>query len=140
MNITHPIASLIPVEMVPWITPILILFTILLGIVFFRPILQLLGVVIIPENKIGLVTKKFAFLGAHTQLPSGSFIALRGEAALQAQTLAPGLYLWKWIWQYEITLQPLMVVPEGSIGHPPFSPPSGPTQWLFRSLPQKANS
>ncbi|MEI6176072.1 MAG: SPFH domain-containing protein, partial [Verrucomicrobiota bacterium] len=116
MNITHHIASLIPAELAPWITPFLLLALILLGIVFFRPILQLLGVVIIPENKIGLVTKKFALLGAHTQLPSGSFIALRGEAGFQAQTLAPGLYLWKWIWQYEITLQPLMVVPEGSIG------------------------
>jgi uncharacterized membrane protein YqiK len=85
-------------------------------ILFFRPILQLLGVVIVPEDKIGLVTKKFALFGQHTELPSGRIIALNGEAGFQAQTLAPGLYFWKWIWQFEITLQPLTVIPDGEIG------------------------
>ena len=40
----------------PWLWLVLAL---VLFMVFFRPILQLLGVVIIPENNIGLVTKKF---------------------------------------------------------------------------------
>lgn len=85
-------------------------------VVFFRPVLQLLGVVIIPENRIGLVTKKFVLFGQHKELPSGRIIALNGEAGFQSQTLAPGLYFWKWIWQYEITLQPLTVIPDGLIG------------------------
>ena len=84
--------------------------------VFFRPILQLLGVVIIPEDRIGLVTKKFVLMGQHRELPTGRIIALNGEAGFQSQTLAPGLYFWKWIWQYEVTLQPLMVIPDGLIG------------------------
>ncbi len=116
MQSIQQIASIIPSNFSPLITPVLIVSVILLAVVFFRPILQLLGVVIVPENKIGLVTKKFALFGINTQLPSGSFIALKGEAGFQAQTLAPGLYFWKWIWQYEITLQPLLIVPEGSIG------------------------
>lgn len=87
-----------------------------IAIIFFRPLLQLAGVVIIPEDKIGLVTKKFVLLGKHKELPSGRIIALNGEAGFQAQTLAPGLYFWKWIWQYEVTLQPLTVIPDGSIG------------------------
>src|SRR6478752_7040296 len=85
-------------------------------IVFYRKVLQVIGVVIVPENRIGLVTKKFVVGGTHKQLPSGRIIARNGEAGFQSQTLAPGLYFWKWIWQYEITLQPLAVIPDGLIG------------------------
>ena len=85
-------------------------------IIFFKTFLQLMGVVIIPEDRIGLVTKKFVLFGEHKELPSGRIIALNGEAGFQSQTLAPGLYFWKWIWQYEITLQPLAVIPDGMIG------------------------
>jgi uncharacterized membrane protein YqiK len=84
--------------------------------VFFRPLLQLLGVVIVPEDRIGLVTKKFVLFGKDKELPSGRIIALNGEAGFQSQTLAPGLYFWKWIWQYEITLEPLTVIQDGMIG------------------------
>lgn len=110
------LAGVIPQYMAPYFPYLAAIAFLVLAVVFFRPILQLLGVVIIPEDRIGLVTKKFALLGEHKELPSGRIIALQGEAGYQAQTLAPGLYFWKWIWQYEITLQPLIVVPEGSIG------------------------
>lgn len=83
---------------------------------FFRPIVQLLGVVIIPEDRIGLVTKKFVLFGPNKEIPAGRIIATRGEAGFQAQTLAPGIYFWKWIWQYEVRLQPFVVVPDGAIG------------------------
>jgi uncharacterized membrane protein YqiK len=94
-----------------WLLAVLVVF-----VVFFRTVLQLMGVVIIPEDRIGLVTKKFVLFGEHKELPSGRIIALNGEAGFQSQTLAPGLYFWKWIWQYEITLQPLTVIPDGMIG------------------------
>lgn len=110
------LASSFPDVLTPWIPVIAVIVALGLCILFFRPILQLLGVVIIPEDKIGLVTKKFALFGEHRELPSGRIIAIHGEAGFQAQTLAPGLYFWKWIWQYEISLQPLTVIPEGSIG------------------------
>ncbi len=93
-----------------------VLLALVLFIVFFRTVLQLMGVVIVPEDRIGLVTKKFVLFGDHKELPSGRIIALNGEAGFQSQTLAPGLYFWKWIWQYEITLQPLAVIPDGLIG------------------------
>jgi uncharacterized membrane protein YqiK len=85
-------------------------------IIFFRKVLQVVGVVMIPEDRIGLVTKKFVLFGEHKELPSGRIIALNGEAGFQSQTLAPGVYFWKWIWQYEIILQPLTVIPDGLIG------------------------
>ena len=93
-----------------------VLLALVLLVVFFRTVLQLMGVVIVPEDRIGLVTKKFVLFGEHKELPSGRIIALNGEAGFQSQTLAPGLYFWKWIWQYEITLQPLAVIPDGLIG------------------------
>ncbi len=85
-------------------------------LIFHRFFFRIFGVIIVPEDRIGLVTKKFVLFGEHKSLPDGRIIAVNGEAGFQAQTLAPGLHLWKWIWQYEITLQPLTVVPPGKLG------------------------
>ncbi len=85
-------------------------------LVFYKVIFRLLGIIFIPEDKIGLVTKKFVLFGEKKELPDGRIIAVDGEAGFQAQTLAPGIYFWKWIWQYEITLQPLTIIPQGKIG------------------------
>lgn len=88
----------------------------ILLLVFYKLIFRLLGIVIIPEDKIGLVTKKFVLFGTHRELPAGRIIAVDGEAGFQAQPLAPGIYFWKWIWQYEIKKQSFTVIPEGKIG------------------------
>ncbi len=88
----------------------------LLAVLFHRKLFQLLGIVIIPEDKIGLVTKKFVLFGTNRELPDGRIIATKGEAGYQAQPLPPGLHFGKWIWQYEIKLQPLTVIPNGQIG------------------------
>jgi uncharacterized membrane protein YqiK len=85
-------------------------------LLFYKVLFRLFGIIIVPEDKIGLVTKKFVLFGANKELPAGRIIAVNGEAGFQAQTLAPGIYFWKWIWQYEIKLQPLTVIPEGKIG------------------------
>ncbi len=74
-----------------------------------------LRLVIVPEDRIGLVTKKFVLFGKQ-ELPEGRIIATNGEAGYQAQTLAPGVYFWKWIWQYAITFQPFVIIPTGKIG------------------------
>jgi uncharacterized membrane protein YqiK len=72
--------------------------------------------VIVPEDKIGLVTKKFVLIGAHKELPDGRILATLGEAGIQADTLAPGLYWGMWPWQYSVTMDPFTIVPEGKIG------------------------
>ncbi len=87
-----------------------------LMLVFYKVWFRLLGIVFVPEDKIGLVTKKFVLFGEKKELPDGRIIAVDGEAGFQAQTLAPGIYFWKWIWQYEITLQALTIIPQGKIG------------------------
>jgi uncharacterized membrane protein YqiK len=73
------------------------------------------GMVIIPEDKVGLVTKKFVLFGANKSLPDGKIIALNGEPGYQADTLAPGLYWGFWVWQYSIKQEELLVVPKGKI-------------------------
>jgi uncharacterized membrane protein YqiK len=89
----------------------------LLAIVFYKFTLRFFfGMVIIPENKIGLVTKKFVLFGANKQLPDGKIIALNGEPGYQADTLAPGLYWGFWVWQFSIDQADLTVIPKGKIG------------------------
>jgi uncharacterized membrane protein YqiK len=88
---------------------------VLLCVILYKLIFRLLGIIIIPEDKIGLVTKKFVLIGKR-ELPPGRIIATEGEAGFQAQPLAPGIYFWYWVWQYEIKLQSFTVIPEGKIG------------------------
>ena len=93
------------------------IFVVVLCLVLYKFILRFLfGMVIVPEDKIGLVTKKFVLFGDNKELPDGRIIATQGEAGFQAKTLAPGLYFWKWVWQFEITMESFTIIPEGKIG------------------------
>jgi len=90
---------------------------ILVSLLGYKFILRFLfGMVIVPENRIGLVTKKFVLFGANRSLPDGRIIATKGEAGFQGKTLAPGLYWGMWPWQYGVNMQPFLVIPEGNIG------------------------
>jgi uncharacterized membrane protein YqiK len=90
---------------------------ILFSLVLYKFILRFLfGMVIVPENRLGLVTKKFVLFGANRSLPDGRIIATKGEAGFQGKTLAPGLYWGMWPWQYGVSMQPFLVIPEGNIG------------------------
>ena len=92
-------------------------FVILISIILYKYILRFLfGMVIVPQDRIGLVTKKFVLFGENRELPDGRIIATKGEAGFQAQTLAPGLYFGKWFWQYSIQMESFTVIPEGKIG------------------------
>ncbi len=95
------------------IIPIVVL---LLIAIFYRAVFRLFGIIIVPEDKIGLVTKKFVLFGEHKQLSEGRIIATNGEAGFQAKTLTPGIYFWMWFWQYEIVLQDLTIIPTGRLG------------------------
>ena len=89
----------------------------ILCILFYKTILRIIfGMVIIPEDKIGLVTKKFVLFGPDKELPDGRIIATKGEAGYQAKALAPGLYWFMFPWQYGITMEDFTVIPEGKIG------------------------
>ena len=47
-------------------------------------VLRVFGVVIIPEDSIGIVNKKFVVVGKNRTMPEGAILALQGEAGLQA--------------------------------------------------------
>ncbi|AIG29603.1 flotillin family protein [Flavobacterium psychrophilum] len=90
---------------------------IVLSVLFYKFVLRVFfGMVIVPEDKIGLVTKKFVLFGADKSLPDSRIIATKGEAGFQAQTLAPGLYWGMWIWQYSVDMTSFTIIPEGKIG------------------------
>lgn len=87
-----------------------------LAVVFYKLIFRLFGIVIVPEDKIGLITKKFVLFGANKGLSGDRIIATNGEAGLQANILPPGIHFWFWPWQYQIDMQEFTIVPQGHIG------------------------
>jgi uncharacterized membrane protein YqiK len=93
-----------------WLVPVVVL---ILG---YKLVLRIFGVVIIPQDSIGIVNKKFVVVGRNRSLPDGSIIALSGEAGYQADTLAPGVHFWLWPWQYEVIRQKFVTVRQGMIG------------------------
>lgn len=88
----------------------------LLLIKCYPVILWLFGVIIIPDDSIGVLTKKFVLFGSHRTLPDGRIIAVDGEAGFQANSLPPGLHMALWPWQYRVDLVKFLVVPPGKIG------------------------
>lgn len=89
----------------------------LICIILYKYILRFFfGMVIVPEDRIGLITKKFVLFGADKELPDGRIIAIKGEAGFQGKTLAPGLYFGMWFWQYSVTMEHFTIIPEGQIG------------------------
>ncbi|MBI1841801.1 MAG: hypothetical protein HYR88_13260 [Verrucomicrobia bacterium] len=97
----------------PWLVLAAAILTVVVGYRFF---IRILGMVIVPNNAVGIVTKKFGLGGRSANLPDGKIIALEGEAGIQADTLAPGLHFWLWPWQYTVSLVPFFTVQEGMIG------------------------
>jgi uncharacterized membrane protein YqiK len=89
---------------------------VVLLIVFYKYVMLLCGVIIVPDDSVGIVTKKFVLFGAHRSLPDGRIIALNGEAGFQADTLAPGLHMALWPWQFRVDLVKFLTVPQGKIG------------------------
>ena len=78
--------------------------------------LRLFGVILVPDDSIAVVNKKFVLLGGNRTLPEGAIVALKGEAGLQADTLPPGVHYGYWPWQYEINVVQFTTVPGGQIG------------------------
>jgi uncharacterized membrane protein YqiK len=88
----------------------------LVAVIFWKTVLWLFGVIIVPDDSIGTVTKKFVIFGTNSKLPNGQIIALEGEAGFQADSLSPGLHMGLWPWQYAIELVPFQVIPQGKVG------------------------
>jgi uncharacterized membrane protein YqiK len=72
----------------------------------YRWVLALCGVIIVPDDSVGVMTKKFVLFGRNRRLPAGRIVALNGEAGYQADTLPPGLHLGLWPWPSPIASLP----------------------------------
>ena len=86
---------------------------VLLALLLHRLVLRLFGMIVVPEDSVGIVTKTFVLFGEHKSLPDGSVVALNGEAGVQADTLATVTYhcvLWGerpvWVSSAEAELKP----------------------------------
>ena len=77
-------------------------------------VLWLAGFVQIHEDQVGLVIKRFSLAGK--QLPDGRIVALHGEPGYQAQTLAPGVHVFFWPWQYRVEKRHMTVIEPGTVG------------------------
>jgi uncharacterized membrane protein YqiK len=97
-------------------TRLIITIGIILLALAYRRILWLCGVIMVPNDSVGVVTKKFALFGTHRDLPDGSIIALHGEAGYQANTLAPGVHFGLWPLQYTVELVKFLTIPPGKVG------------------------
>lgn len=96
-----------------WLVPVIVgIFAVILFHKFF---LALFGIILISQDSIGVVTKKFRIFGK-TSLPDGTLIALNGEAGIQADTLPPGLHLGYWPWQFSVQSVLFTEIPEGQVG------------------------
>mgnify|MGYP006269180031 CR=1 FL=1 len=82
----------------------------------YKLVFRLFGVVIIAQDSVGIINKKFVLVGRNRTLPDGAIIALNGEAGIQADTLAPGIHFGYWPWQYQIDIQKFITIAEGYIG------------------------
>ena len=84
------------------------------GVLFFASLWLaplLLGLVVIREDQVGILIKRFA----RRQLAAGQLIALNGEAGYQADTLSPGVHFGYWFWQFRIIKAPVVAVTPGEI-------------------------
>ncbi len=88
----------------------------LAALLFWRKLLWLFGVIIVPDDSLGTLTKKFVLFSARRNMPDGQIIALEGESGFQADTLPPGLHLGLWPWQYDVDLVKFLTVPQGKVG------------------------
>jgi uncharacterized membrane protein YqiK len=85
-------------------------------LLFYKLVARLFGIVIVPEDSVGIVNKKYVLVGQNRTLPAGAIIALHREAGLQADALAPGLHFGLWPWQYVVTLQKFINIAQDSVG------------------------
>lgn len=93
-----------------WVLPVIA------ALLMYKFVLRVFfGMIIVPDDRIGLVVKKFTLMG-DTRLPDGRIIATKGEAGMQARPLAPGLYWRMWPWQYSIDMAPFTIIEQGSLG------------------------
>ncbi|MEZ0536408.1 SPFH domain-containing protein [Caldicellulosiruptoraceae bacterium PP1] len=113
-----------------------ILILLVLFILAFYLLIKLIGFRIIPNDKVGIVEKKWSFKGSLNE----QIIALHGEAGFQPNVLRGGIHFLTPI-MYKVHIVPLVTIPQGQIGYV-FSRDGKPleaTQTLGKIIPECNN-
>src|SRR5512135_2084569 len=84
---------------------------VIIGVIIVLVLFILSGIRYIPNNRIGIVEKKFG-----NRSVKGGFIALKGEAGYQPDVLRGGLHYLMPV-QYRVHIAPLVTIPQGKIGY-----------------------
>jgi uncharacterized membrane protein YqiK len=74
------------------------------------------GIVVIGNNEVGIVIKKFNLNPFSPKLPAGQLIALKGEAGPQAKILTPGLHWGYFSRMYIIRKEAIITISSEEIG------------------------
>lgn len=108
---------------------------VLVGVGFgiFLVLLLLSGVRYIPNDRVGIIEKRWSLGGS---IKSG-FIALNGEAGFEPEILRGGLH-YRTPFQYRVHTMPLVTIPQGRIGYlfARDGKPLAPTQTLAANPPE----
>src|SRR3954469_19713405 len=106
----------------------------LLAVVGVLAFIELCGLRIIPNDKVGVVENLWSPKGS---ISEGRIIALSGEAGYQVDLLRGGVHFGLWRWKYRIHKVGLVTVPQGQLAapHPRAGEPLPPSQTLARVVP-----
>jgi hypothetical protein len=61
-----------------------IVLAVIILLVCYRWVLALCGVILVPDDSVGVVTKKFLIVDKNRRLPAGRIIALNGESRVSS--------------------------------------------------------
>lgn len=97
---------------------------------------KIIGIRVIPNNKIGIVEKWWSPKGALKE----QIIALNGESGFQPELLRGGIHFYSPL-KYKVHISPLVTIPQGQIGYvfARDGVPLEPTQTLGKVVPEGDN-
>jgi len=106
------------------------------GILGILVVLWLIGIRVIPNNKVGIVEKWWSLKGSLNE----EIIALNGEAGYQPELLRGGIHFLTPL-KYKVHICPLVTVPQGQIAYvfARDGKPLEPTQTLGKIIPEGNN-
>src|SRR5262245_44657935 len=105
-----------------------------LALVGILALIELCGLRIIPNDKVGVVENLWSPRGS---VADGRIIAIGGEAGYQVDILRGGIHFGYWRWKYRIHKVGLVTIPQGQIGYvyARDGEPLPPSQTLGRIVP-----
>jgi uncharacterized membrane protein YqiK len=115
---------------------VLVLLKVVAGIIGFFIFIKIVGVRVIPNNKVGVIEKWWSFKGSLNE----QIIALKGEAGYQPDLLRGGIHILTPL-MFKVRVCPLVTIPQGQIAYvfARDGKPLEPIQTLGKIIPECNN-